>query len=152
MVEDIKDPQCGYWLYSNYFEVLPPTERTLTRWWQAPLYIDYDRSGEPALWNPIFEDDALLVDVILKTNCQLNTSASELSTRKSGAFAASYKIRHLAQKSPCNANGAFFETCTAPVFHLKFCILANYSPIFNVLDAHSSLNLPSGERCRRSHD
>lgn len=61
MVKDIEDPECGYWLYSNYFDVLPPTERTLTRWWQAPLYIDYD-----ALWNPIFEDNAMLVDVILK--------------------------------------------------------------------------------------
>ena len=61
MVEDIKDPKCGYWLYSNYFDVLLPTERTLTRWWQVPLYVDYD-----ALWNPLFEDDAILVDVILK--------------------------------------------------------------------------------------
>lgn len=61
MVKDIEDLHCGYWLYSNYFDVLPPTERTLTRWWQAPLYIDYD-----ALWNPIFEDNALLIDVILK--------------------------------------------------------------------------------------
>jgi hypothetical protein len=47
MVNDIKDPKCGYWLYSNYFDVQPPTERRITRWWQAPLYIDYD-----ALWNP----------------------------------------------------------------------------------------------------
>ncbi|RIV17462.1 hypothetical protein DYU11_31920 [Fibrisoma montanum] len=61
MIEDIKDPQCGYWLYSNYFDVLPPTDRNLTRWWQAPLYIDYD-----ALWNPVFEDNAMLIDVILK--------------------------------------------------------------------------------------
>lgn len=66
MVEDIKDPECGYWLYSNYFDVQPPTERRITRWWQAPLYIDYD-----ALWNPAFEDDrtggpAILIDVILK--------------------------------------------------------------------------------------
>ena len=66
MVEDIKGPECGYWLYSNYFDVQPPTERRITRWWQAPLYIDYDRSGEPALWNPAFEDDAMLIDVILK--------------------------------------------------------------------------------------
>lgn len=61
MVEDIEDPQCGYWLYSNYFDIQQPTERTLTRWWQAPLYLDYD-----ALWNPIFEDDAIQIDVILK--------------------------------------------------------------------------------------
>lgn len=61
MVNDIKDPECGYWLYSNYFDIQPPTERRITRWWQAPLYVDYD-----ALWNPTFEDDALLIDVILK--------------------------------------------------------------------------------------
>ncbi len=61
IVKEIEDSKCGYWLYSNYFDVLPPTERTLIRWWHAPLYIDYD-----ALWNPIFEDDALMIDVILK--------------------------------------------------------------------------------------
>lgn len=61
MVEDIKDPQCSYWLKANYFDIQPPTERTVTRWWQAPLYIDYD-----ALLNPEFEADALLIDVILK--------------------------------------------------------------------------------------
>ena len=61
MIKDIENPQCGYWLYSNYFDVLPPTERTLTRRWQSPLYIDYD-----AVWNLVFENGAMLVDVILK--------------------------------------------------------------------------------------
>ena len=61
MIEDIQDPQCAYWLKTNYFDIIPPTERRVTRWWQAPLYVDYD-----ALWNPEFKDDELLVDVILK--------------------------------------------------------------------------------------
>jgi hypothetical protein len=61
MVEDIKDPQCHYWLYSSYFDVLPPTERRVTRWRHTPLFLNYD-----ALWNPEFVDDGLLFDVILK--------------------------------------------------------------------------------------
>ena len=61
MIEDIQNPQCAYWLKTNYFDIQPPTERRVTRWWQAPLYIDYD-----ALWNPAFEHDAILVDVLLK--------------------------------------------------------------------------------------
>ncbi|MVM34005.1 hypothetical protein GO755_28485 [Spirosoma sp. HMF4905] len=61
MVEDIQDPQCSYWLKANYFDIQQPTERSVTRWWQAPLYIDYD-----ALWNPNFEKDGFQIDVILK--------------------------------------------------------------------------------------
>lgn len=61
MVEDIKDPECHYWLYSSYFDVQPPTDRTVTRWCQTPLFLDYD-----ALWNPEFVDDGMLFDVILK--------------------------------------------------------------------------------------
>ncbi|MGF7218827.1 hypothetical protein GGR92_005006 [Spirosoma lacussanchae] len=61
MVEDLKNPDCYYWLRSNYFDILPPTDRTITQWWQAPLFLDYD-----ALWKPAFEEDALLIDVILR--------------------------------------------------------------------------------------
>lgn len=61
MVDEIKDPQCHYWLYSNYFDVLPPTERRVTRWYRTPLFLDYD-----ALWNPEFAADGMLFDVILK--------------------------------------------------------------------------------------
>ncbi len=61
MVEDLKDPDCYYWLRSNYFDIQPPTDRTITQWWQAPLFLDYD-----ALWNPAFEEDAMLIDVILR--------------------------------------------------------------------------------------
>ena len=61
MVDDIKDPQCHYWLYSSYFDVLPPTERIVTRWHHTPLFLDHD-----ALWNPAFVDDGMLFDVILK--------------------------------------------------------------------------------------
>jgi hypothetical protein len=78
MVEDIKDLECSYWLYSNYFDIQPPTERRMTRWW-APLFIDYD-----ALGNPAFEDSALLIDVILKNNCRPRINASALSMPKSG--------------------------------------------------------------------
>ncbi|XAZ82161.1 hypothetical protein A6C57_27925 (plasmid) [Fibrella sp. ES10-3-2-2] len=61
MIEDIKGANCYYWLYSNYFDILPPTDRTVTQWWQAPLFFDDD-----ALWNPAFENDAILIDVILR--------------------------------------------------------------------------------------
>lgn len=61
MIEDIKEPDCYYWLHSNYFDIQPPTDRTITRWWQAPLFFDYD-----ALWNPVLEEDAMLIDVILQ--------------------------------------------------------------------------------------
>ncbi len=60
MVRDIEDPQCGYWLYANYFDIISPTERTTTRWWQAPLYLDYN-----AIWNPVLEANAIVADVIL---------------------------------------------------------------------------------------
>ena len=66
MLVDIEDHQCCYWLYANYFDILrggppPPTDRTATRWWKCPLYIDYD-----SLWNPEFVEDGMLFDVILK--------------------------------------------------------------------------------------
>lgn len=61
MVKDIEDPQCHYWLYSSYFDVLPPTERSVTQWHHTPLFLDYD-----ALWNPEFVEDGMLLDVILK--------------------------------------------------------------------------------------
>lgn len=41
--------------------MLLPTERSVTRWWQAPLFFD-----EEALRNPVFETDALLMEVILE--------------------------------------------------------------------------------------
>lgn len=61
MIEDIKELDCYYWLHSNYFDIVQPTDRAVTRWWQAPLFFDYD-----ALWNPTFEEDAMLIDVILR--------------------------------------------------------------------------------------
>jgi hypothetical protein len=61
MVEDIKDPECFYWIYSNYFDIQPPTERTVTRWNHTPLFLNHD-----ALWNPEFVSDGLIFDVILK--------------------------------------------------------------------------------------
>ncbi|MEZ0487599.1 hypothetical protein [Fibrella aquatica] len=61
MVEDIKDPECFYWIYSNYFDIQPPTERTVFRWHHTPLFLNYD-----ALWNPEMVEDGVLFDVILK--------------------------------------------------------------------------------------
>jgi hypothetical protein len=61
MIEAIKEPHYYYWLYANYFDILPPTDRSVTQWWQAPLFLDSD-----ALWNPTFEEDAMLMDVILR--------------------------------------------------------------------------------------
>ena len=66
MIEDIRQPDCYYWLYTNYFDILPPTDRVITRWWQSPLFFDDDRSGEPALWNPVVEQGAITMDVILR--------------------------------------------------------------------------------------
>lgn len=60
MVVDIQDPQCHYWLYSRYFDILPSMDRAVTRWRQTPLFLNYD-----ALWNPEFVDDGMLFDVIL---------------------------------------------------------------------------------------
>ncbi|RYC66489.1 hypothetical protein [Spirosoma sordidisoli] len=61
MLGDIEDTQCHYWLYANYFEIVPPTERTVTRWWHTPLFLNHD-----ALWNPEFTEDGIVFDVILK--------------------------------------------------------------------------------------
>ena len=61
MLTDIEDHQCAYWLYTNYYDLMPPTSRMNTRWWMSPLYVDYD-----ALWNPEFLPDTMLCDVILK--------------------------------------------------------------------------------------
>ena len=61
MVIDIRDPTCYYWISLNYFEVQPPTDRTITQWWQAPLFVDYD-----SLWNAEFVEDGMLCEVILK--------------------------------------------------------------------------------------
>ena len=66
LVEDLTEgrsanSQWYYWLHANVFDVLPPTDRSITRWWQAPLFLD-----DEALRNPVFEADALVIDVILK--------------------------------------------------------------------------------------
>lgn len=61
MLTDIEGPKCHHWLYSNYFEIQPPTERIVTRWYMTPLFLDYD-----AIWNAEFIDDGMLCDVILK--------------------------------------------------------------------------------------
>ena len=61
MLIDIQDPECFYWLYSSYFDIQSPTERTNTRWWQSPLFLNYD-----SIWNAEFVNDGLLCDVILK--------------------------------------------------------------------------------------
>lgn len=61
MLTDIADPECHYWLYSNYFDIQQPTDRTTTQWYMCPLFVDYD-----SVWNAAFEDEAVLVDVILK--------------------------------------------------------------------------------------
>lgn len=61
MLIDIEDTQCHYWLYANYFTIQSPTERTVTRWYHTPLFLNYD-----ALWNPEFVEDGVLFDVILK--------------------------------------------------------------------------------------
>ena len=61
MLTDINDPKCHYWLYSNYFEIQPPTERTVARWYMTPLFLDYD-----AIWNAELVEDGMLCDVILK--------------------------------------------------------------------------------------
>lgn len=61
MVIDIRNPTYYYWVSLNYFEVQPPTDRTDTEWWHAPLFVDYD-----SVWNAEFVDDGMLCDVILK--------------------------------------------------------------------------------------
>ncbi|RCR67031.1 hypothetical protein [Larkinella punicea] len=61
MLIDIQDPECCYWININYFDVQPPTDRTITQWWQAPLYVNYD-----AIWDAEFVEDGMLCDVILK--------------------------------------------------------------------------------------
>ena len=61
MLTDINDPKCHYWLYSNYFEIQPPTERIVARWYMTPLFLDYD-----AIWNAELVEDGMLYDVILK--------------------------------------------------------------------------------------
>ena len=61
MLVDIQNPECHYWLYNNYFDIQPPTDREITRWWQAPLFLDYD-----SIWNAEFVEDGMLCDVILK--------------------------------------------------------------------------------------
>lgn len=61
MLVDIQDPECSYWIYSNFFDIHPPTQRNVRRWWQAPLFLNYD-----AIWNAEFIEDGMLCDVILK--------------------------------------------------------------------------------------
>lgn len=61
MLIDIQDVRFHYWLYNNYFDILPPTDREVTRWWQAPLFLDYD-----SIWNVEFVEDAMICDVILQ--------------------------------------------------------------------------------------
>ena len=61
MVVDLQNPSYYYWLYNNYFDIQPPTDRQVTRWWQAPLFLDFD-----SIWNTEFVDDGMLCDVILK--------------------------------------------------------------------------------------
>ncbi len=61
MLVDIQDPQCYYWVYTDYFEVQPPTDRTATRFRLTPLSFTFD-----ALRNPRFTHDGLLCDIILK--------------------------------------------------------------------------------------
>ena len=61
MLVDIQNPECHYWLYNNYFDIQPPTDREITRWWQAPLFLDFD-----SIWNAEFVEDGMLCDVILK--------------------------------------------------------------------------------------
>ncbi|GAB3753208.1 hypothetical protein [Spirosoma pomorum] len=61
MLVDINNPACHYWLYCNYFEVQPPTQRTVTRWYHAPLFLNYD-----SIWEAQLVDGGMLCDVILK--------------------------------------------------------------------------------------
>jgi hypothetical protein len=61
MLIDIQDSECFYWIFSNYFDIQPPTERDVTRWWQAPLFLNDD-----AIWNTEFEEDGMFCDVVLK--------------------------------------------------------------------------------------
>lgn len=61
MISDIDDHACHYWIYSDFFDILSPTNRQHTRWSLCPLHIDYD-----SLWNPEFKADGILFDVILK--------------------------------------------------------------------------------------
>ncbi len=61
MLTDIKDPACYYWLYTNNFDIQPPTEWEDTQWWQAPLFLNYD-----SIWNAEFVEDGMLCDVILR--------------------------------------------------------------------------------------
>lgn len=61
MLVDIQDVRFHYWVYNNYFDILPPTVRETTRWWQAPLFLDYD-----SIWNVEFVEDAMICEVILQ--------------------------------------------------------------------------------------
>ncbi|GAB3512301.1 hypothetical protein GCM10027341_52880 [Spirosoma knui] len=42
MMDEIADPECYYWVYTNYFDVQLPTDRAVTRWYQAPLFLNHD--------------------------------------------------------------------------------------------------------------
>ncbi len=61
MIDEIANPACCYWVYTNYFDVQLPTDRAVTRWYQAPLFLNHD-----AIWNAQFTEDGMLCDVILK--------------------------------------------------------------------------------------
>lgn len=66
VLDDFSDPDCFYWVYTNYFDIQRddsplPTDRTITRWWQAPLFLNHD-----AIWNAEFVHDGMVCNVILK--------------------------------------------------------------------------------------
>lgn len=86
---DINDPECYYWIYLNYFNIQPPTDRQVTRWHQAPLFLDYD-----SIWNSEFVEDGMLRNVILKN--QLPAQRERIRIQ----YDQIYGIRRFIKKRP----------------------------------------------------
>lgn len=89
MLVDIQDPECHYWIYLNFFDIQPPTDRQVTRWWQAPLFLDYD-----AIWDAEFVDDGMLCDVILKNKLPAERERIKIE------YGQIYGIRRFTKENP----------------------------------------------------
>ncbi len=95
MLIDIQNPECHYWLYNNYFDIQPPTDRQITRWWQAPLFLDYN-----SIWNAEFAQDGMYCDVILKNQLPAERERIKL------AFDQIYRITRFRDGQPITEEGA----------------------------------------------
>lgn len=80
MLDDLRDPACFYWLYANYVDIQPSTNRSNTRRWQAPLFLNYD-----AIWNAAFIEDGMLCEVILKNQLPAQCERIKIDYDRPGA-------------------------------------------------------------------